>query len=152
MITSSRRQALLASAVVLGCILLARPASAQQPPPPPPPTEPVAAPPESSAPPAPKNSRIPTGFLIHGTVFDHQALALAGAELRVRRSGEKKFHWQTAANSRGEFAMRVPPGNDYEVVVQAKGFADSTQAVDAKNGLSEASLVIRMAEAHGKKK
>lgn len=120
---------------------------------------------ESPAPPAPPQtpadsssskpvtrSRAPVGFLVHGTVFDQVGYAVPGAELHVRRTGEKKFHWSTYANSRGEFAMRVPPGNQYEVVVQSKGFSDATQPVNAADGLDEQSLVFRMEPITGRKK
>lgn len=149
-----RGQTLLATVVLLGGVLAGRAARAQQPAPPglPAPAEPAAAPAQSGTPPAPGHSRVPQGFLIRGTVFDHQALSLAGAELHIRRSGEKKFHWQTYSNSRGEFAVRVPPGNDYEVVVQAKGFTEAMQPVNAKTGLDEENLVIHMTQASGKKK
>jgi len=58
--------------------------------------------------------------------------ALPGAELRIRRSAEKKFRWQTVSNSRGDFAVRVKMGADYEVIVRAKGFAEQSLPVDAK--------------------
>jgi len=37
-------------------------------------------------------------------------------------------------------------------VVQAKGFTEAMQPVNAKNGLEEESLVIHMTQASGKKK
>lgn len=52
--------------------------------------------------------------------------------MRIRRSGEKKFHWETFTNSRGEFAVRVPPGFDYEVVTHVKKYDDQTLSVDSK--------------------
>ena len=76
---------------------------------------------------------------------------MPGAELRIRRAAEKKFHWNTYTNSRGEFAIRVPPGNQYQVVVQSKGFPDAAQPVNAGNGLDEQSLVFRMDPPGGKK-
>ena len=95
--------------------------------------------------------RPPQGFLIRGTVFDSRGFSLPGAELRIRRAAEKKFHWNTYTNSRGEFAIRVPPGNQYQVVVQSKGFPDAAQPVNAGNGLDEQSLVFRMDPPGGKK-
>jgi len=144
-------------AVLLPTLLLfsvALVARAQQPPPPP--EAPAATPPpttsdESSS--AKKSTKFPHAdwFLIHGTVFDDKSLSLPGAQLRIKRQGEKKFRWNTYTNSRGEFAIRVPPGADYEVVVQSKGFAEATQPVNAKNGLSDETLVIRMELAERKK-
>ena len=73
-------------------------------------------------------------------------------ELRIRRSNEKKYRWDSYTNSRGEFAVRVPQGSDYEMVIHAKGFADQTRALDAKTGVSEARIVFRMEPAGGEKK
>jgi len=120
-------------------------ARAQQPPPPPPPDAPqTSAPPDTAAANAAKHKRHLDDFLIHGTVFNDKALSLPGAQLRIRRADEKKFRWTTYTNSRGEFAIRVPPGADYEVVVLSKGFADATQKVNASNGLSDETMVFRM--------
>jgi hypothetical protein len=78
-------------------------------------------------------SRVVPSFLIIGTVFDERALALPGAQVRIRKSSEKKFRWQASTDSRGEFAVRVPPGEEYEVVIHAnKKYEDATQAVDGK--------------------
>jgi hypothetical protein len=122
----------------------------QEPPPPASPEPPATA--ESSTAKSAKHARHVDEFLIHGTVFDDKALALPAAQLRIRRANEKKYRWNTYTNSRGEFAIRVPPGKDYEVDVQSKGFANATQPIDAKNGLSEASLVFRMELATERKK
>jgi hypothetical protein len=91
-------------------------------------------------------------FLIIGTVFDPKGYAFPGAELRVRRSSEKKYRWDSYTNSRGEFAVRVPQGSDYEMVIRAKGFADQTRALDAKTGVSEARIVFRMEPSAGETK
>jgi hypothetical protein len=91
-------------------------------------------------------------FLIRGTVFTDKALAFPAVQLRIRRSPEKKFRWETYTNSRGDFAVRVPQGLEYEMVIHAKGFADQTRAVDAKAGLSETTLTFRMEPAAGGKK
>lgn len=91
-------------------------------------------------------------FLVIGTVFTDKGYAFPGVELRIRRSGEKKYRWDSYTNSRGEFAIRVPQGTDYEMIVHAKGFADQTKTVDAKNGLSEARLVFRLEPGTGEKK
>lgn len=91
-------------------------------------------------------------FLIRGTVFDEKALSFPGVELRIRRVGEKKFHWDTYTNSRGEFAVRVPQGSDYEMVVRVKGFADQTRTINAKNEDNLENVVFRMQPATGEKK
>jgi len=90
--------------------------------------------------------------LIRGTVFSDKALALPGAQLRLRRSGEKKFRWERFSNSRGEFGVYLPQGSSYEMVVHLKGFADLRQTVEAKAGAEEERIVLHMMPAAGGKK
>jgi hypothetical protein len=92
-------------------------------------------------------------FLIRGSVFTDKALSFPGVKLRIRRAGEKKFRWEDYTNSRGEFAIRVPQGSAYEMVVHAKGFADQTKVVEAKSGTdANNNLVFRMQPAAGGKR
>jgi hypothetical protein len=91
-------------------------------------------------------------FLIRGTVFNDKALSAPGVQLRIRRAGEKKFRWESYTNSRGEFAMRVPQGSTYEMVIRARGFAEQTRTVDAKNSGNEESIAFRLEPAVGGKK
>lgn len=92
-------------------------------------------------------------YVIRGSVFTDKALSFPGVKLRVRRAAEKKFRWEDYTNSRGEFAIRVPQGSEYELVAHAKGFADQTKVVDAKNGTdANNNLVFRMQPAAGGKK
>lgn len=142
---------LLPTRIFAATLLIAPALSARAQEPAPPPASPAPAPEPRSAPPVALHPRAPYGFLIHGTVFDDKALSVPGAELRIRRSGEKKYHWATRTNSRGEFAIRVPPGNDYEVFVQVRGFADSTHPVDAKSGLGDENVVVRLEPGEKKK-
>ena len=83
-------------------------------------------------------------FLIRGSVFTDKALSFPGVQLRIRKVGEKKFRWEDQTNSRGEFAIRVPQGTQYEMVVRAKNFADQTRTVDARTGSGENNVVFRM--------
>jgi len=83
-------------------------------------------------------------FLIRGTVFTDKAVAFPGVELCIRRAGEKKYRWQDNTNSRGEFAIRVPQGVEYEMVVHTKGFADQARSIDARTGSAENNVVFRM--------
>jgi hypothetical protein len=120
------------------------------------------APPPPQAPPSAQSSSLDKSqkqkyshandFLIIGTVFDPKGYAFPGVELRIRRSNEKKYRWDSYTNSRGEFAVRVPQGADYEMVIRAKGFTDQTRALDAKTGVSEARIVFHMESAGGEKK
>ena len=83
-------------------------------------------------------------FLIRGTVFNEKALSFPEVELRLRKEGEKKYKWETYTNSRGEFAVRVPQGSNYEILVHVKGFTDQTRTVEAKGGGNEETVVFRM--------
>ena len=83
-------------------------------------------------------------FLIRGTVFTDKALSFPGVQFRIRRAGEKKSRWADSTNSRGEFAIRVPQGIQYEMVVHVKGFTDQTRTIDARNGSGENNVVFRM--------
>jgi hypothetical protein len=107
-----------------------------------------AAPPENPATPAEKpskkKSRQLPDFLIRGTIFNEKVLSFPGVEVRIRAAGEKKYHWEAYTNSRGEFAVRVPQGANYEMLVHVKGFADQTRTVDAKSGGDEETVMIRM--------
>lgn len=152
-------------------VCLAGPARAQQPSPPPadsqssqPSTQTDSSSPASASAPG-QSSNSPSSsssrkhghsraddFLVVGTVFTDKAYALPGAHIRVRRTGEKKFRWDTYTNSRGEFALRVPQGGEYEIVVLAKGFADQNGSVSAKSGISEDTVVYRLQPASGGKK
>ncbi len=77
-------------------------------------------------------TRLIPSFLIIGTVFNEHALSFPGVQVRIRRTGEKKFDWETYTDARGEFAVRVPPGFDYEVVVHVKKYRDQTKTVDSR--------------------
>jgi len=113
----------LITTLLLAAIVLPSLASAQQPVPPPPPTQ------ESSST-SKHNSKIPP-FLILGTVFNEHALAFPGVEVKIRRKGEKKFRYDTYTNSRGEFAIRVPDGIEYEVVIRQKNYKEQSQGLVA---------------------
>jgi hypothetical protein len=127
-------------------------AGAQEPAPPAPSAAPPFAGSSSTSQSSKKKYSHANDFLIRGTVFDEQALSFPGVELRIRRAGEKKFKWETFTNSRGEFAVRVPRGSDYEVLVRAKGFAEQTRAIDAKTGDYDGNVVFRMQRVGGNKK
>lgn len=155
----------VAAVWVSAFVCLAGSVRAQQPPPPPPAdsqsgqqgqrpeSAPASQSPSSSSSSSSKHGQSHANdFLVIGTVFTDKAYALPGAHIRVRRASEKKFRWQTYTNSRGEFALRVPQGDEYEIVVLAKGFADQTGSVSSKSGISEDSVVYRLQPASGGKK
>jgi len=112
----------------------------------------VPTPSASTSKPAKKKYSHADDFLIRGTVFNDKALSAPGVQLRIRRAGDKKFRWESYTNSRGEFAVRVPRGSAYEMVVRAKGFAEQTRAIDAKSGGNAESIAFRLEPALGGKK
>ncbi|MGB2589598.1 MAG: carboxypeptidase-like regulatory domain-containing protein [Candidatus Acidiferrum sp.] len=124
---------------------------AQEPPPPPPPPSASSAPAPTPANPKQQEYSHADDFLIIGTVFSPKGYAFPGVQLKIRRSTEKKFRWNDYTNSRGEFAVRVPQGSDYQLVMHVKGFEDQTRDLDAKSGIGEARLVFRMEPGGGKK-
>lgn len=83
-----------------------------------------------------KHKPIPS-FLIIGTIFNENAFSLPNVQVRIRRAGEKKFRWETTTNSRGEFAVRVPPGYEYEVLAHIKDYEDQNQTVDSKTEVQQ---------------
>ena len=147
---SPRRIVFAGMAIMLTCALSAF-CRAQEPVSPAPQAAPPAQSSSSEKPKKPKYSHA-NDFLISGTVFDPKGYAFPGVQLKIRRSTEKRFRWDDFTNSRGEFAVRVPKGSEYEMVVLAKGFADQTRDLDAKSGLSEARIVFRMEPGGEKKK
>lgn len=104
----------------------------QQPAPPTSPPPPASGQQTPKSPPVDGKGRPIPSFLILGTVFDEKALSLPGVRVRIRRSDEKKFRWETFTNSRGEFAVRVVPGYQYEVAIHMNQYRDQTETVDSK--------------------
>jgi len=98
---------------------------------PPPPSLPESTPaqPASGQGSSSKPHRVIPAFLILGTVFNEKDYAFPGVEVKIRRKGEKKFRYDLYTNSRGEFAVRVPDGIEYEVVVRQKKYKEQTQEV-----------------------
>jgi len=130
------------AALVWPCI-----AAGQLPVPAPPQETPAAAPPhvpsQESSSASKHKSKIPP-FLILGTVFNEHALAFPGVEIKIRRKGEKKFRYDTFTNSRGEFAIRVPDGIEYEVVVREKRYKEQSQLVSASMADVQKRLTFRL--------
>ena len=122
----------------------------QQPPPPPPPVAPTQTPQADSSSSKKSPSRHQHDFLIKGMVFTPEGLSFAGAQIRVRKAGAKSFRWQSEANSRGEFAIRVVQGEKYEVVVSAKGFKPQAKSADATGSERIEEMVFHMERQGGK--
>ncbi|HXN24824.1 MAG TPA: carboxypeptidase-like regulatory domain-containing protein [Candidatus Dormibacteraeota bacterium] len=91
------------------------------------------------------------GFLLKGTVFTEQGFSLPEAELRIRRASEKKVRWSVRTDRRGEFAIRVPKGAEYNISVRARGYQEQTRTVDAKAGEGDDVIIFRMSQIAGGK-
>jgi hypothetical protein len=140
----------LTSTLFFATLFLPLMAAAQEPVSPSPPASPQApagaptpAPAQESSSTSRHKSKIPP-FLILGTVFNEHALAFPGVEIRIRRKGEKKFRYDTYTNSRGEFAIRVPDGIEYEVVVREKNYKEQSQAFVANMADVEKRLTFKL--------
>jgi len=90
-------------------------------------------------------------FLIFGTLFKEQGFAFPGARIEVRRAGEKKVRGRAISDRRGEFGIRVPRGAEYEVRIEARGFATMNRKVDARTETRQ-DFVERMKPLPGKNK
>ncbi len=84
------------------------------------------------------------GYVILGTVFNEKALAYPNARVQIRKENEKKYRWETYTNSRGEFAVRVPEGQEYEVFVREKRYKEVSVKVNANAGELQDRLSIRL--------
>jgi hypothetical protein len=61
--------------------------------------------------------------LIFGTVWGPDNQVLYGVKVKIRRSDQKKAHWELYSDHRGEFAQRVPAGKaDYVVWADTKDY------------------------------
>lgn len=89
-------------------------------------------------------------FVLAGTVFTEQGFALPGAQISVRRAGEKKVRGKAVADRRGEFGVRLRDAGEYEVTVEAKGYETQALKFSAQLG-GGTSLVFRMQPASGGK-
>lgn len=90
-------------------------------------------------------------LLIRGTVFNEHGLSMQGVRLRIQRVDAKKPHWEAATNFRGEFAVRVPQGADYQIAAEVKGFAKQSQAVNGKDGAAEEKVIFHLEPVNGGK-
>jgi hypothetical protein len=61
--------------------------------------------------------------LISGTVWSPEDRELPGVKVKIRSAQDKKLHWETQSNRRGEFWQYVPVcGADYIVSADPKGY------------------------------
>ena len=70
-----------------------------------------------------KNKHEKPYALIFGTVWGPDNRPLYGVRVKVRRADQKKAHWDLYSDHNGEFAIRVPAGqDDYLVWADLKGY------------------------------
>ena len=91
-----------------------------------------------------QGSRHQHDFLIKGTVFTQEGLSFAGAQVQIRKVGQKSYRWRGVANSRGEFAIRVVQGAQYEVSVSGRASREQKKTVDATGSKRVEELVFHM--------
>jgi len=66
------------------------------------------------------------------TVYGSDARPLYGAEVKIRRAGEKKVRWEGPSNHSGEFAQRIPLGPaDYIVWVHLRDKKEDAASQEA---------------------
>ena len=87
-------------------------------------------------------------FVLTGTIFTEQGYGLPGAQINVRRAGEKRVRGKATADRRGEFGVRLRDAGEYEVTVEAKGYERQVRKFSAQLG-SATNLVFRMQPATG---
>jgi Carboxypeptidase regulatory-like domain len=90
-------------------------------------------------------------LLIRGTVFNEHGIAMRGVKLRIQRGDAKKPRRETYSNFRGEFAVRVPKGADYQIAAEITGFAKQSQAVNGKDGAAEEKIIFHLEPVKGGK-
>jgi hypothetical protein len=99
-----------------------------------------------------KQEEFENSFLFFGTVFTEQGFLLPGAEVKVRRTSERKTRWEAYSDVRGEFAVRVPKGDSYEIQIKAKGYLPMTRTVDSKAGGRQDMVFHMQPDPKGKRK
>jgi hypothetical protein len=91
----------------------------------------------------------PSDCIFYATVFTDKGNLLEGAEIHVHPNGKKRPDYVAWSDRRGEFAVHVDPGLDYDIEVKAGGFAPQVRTVNAQVGRQD--LVFHMELKHGKK-
>lgn len=79
----------------------------------------LAGPPPASPQSAHQSQSPPKDYaLIYGTVWGADDRPAPGIPITIRRSADSKPKWKLVSDRRGEFAQRVPPGQD-DYIIQA---------------------------------
>jgi len=103
----------------------------------------------SAAAPSGQRKPSPNDCIFYATVFTNQGNLLEGAEVHVRPKGKKNPVYEAWSDRRGEFAVHVLPGMDYDIEVRADGFVPQVRTVNAQTGRQD--LVFHMELKPGKK-
>ena len=100
---------------------------------------------QTSGIPAPVPKAAKPYALIFGTAWDDENHPAYGVHVRLRRSGDKKPHWEAYSDHRGEFAFRVPAGKaTYELAGESK--SDKTNRTMALATHEPVSVAIELDE------
>jgi hypothetical protein len=91
----------------------------------------------------------PDDCIFYATVFTKEGKLLQGAEVHVRPTGKKRPDYEAWSDRRGEFAVRVSPGMDYDIIVKADGFITQVRTSNAQTGQQD--MVFHMEPKPGKK-
>jgi hypothetical protein len=85
-------------------------------------------PPASAASPDPASPEKEKPYaLIFGTVWGPDDHPVYGVKVKIRRAKDKKAKWELYSDHNGEFAQRVPAGeNDYILWADLKGFKSAS--------------------------
>lgn len=71
----------------------------------------------------PERSTKKSYALIFGTVFDPDGRVVYGVRVKIRRAQDKKARWELYSDHSGEFAQRLPAGQqDYVVWADLKDY------------------------------
>jgi len=83
-------------------------------------------------------------YLITGTVFMKRCFRFRMQRFAFGGPARRNSGGEAHTNSRGEFAVRVPEGSEYEVRVQVKNFKEQSQTVKADAGSVQQQLSFRL--------
>lgn len=84
--------------------------------------------------PAKQHKPSPDDCIFYATVFTNEGRLLVGAEIHVHPTGKKRPDYEAWSDRRGEFAVRVPNGGDYDIQVKADKFITQVRTAHADTG------------------
>jgi len=82
--------------------------------------------------------------LLVGSVFTAEGLSLPGVKVSIKRKDDKKPRWRAVSDNRGEFAVRLPIGQEtYEITTDDKKFEAQTKTVQV-HGAERVDVFFRL--------